>query len=946
VKEQKTKVTSKVKTPFYPPSVKDALKSEVNLVDAIIKDGTDLKGVGNGEHIGLCPLHTRGNGTPSLCVNEGKGLFDCKTCGKKGDIYNWYNHKEDLTISQVIEKFGYDKVYNDNKALYDSYQYKPTKKPLSVEKIKPVMMIAPPSLLGTSDFPTNTPLSETIVKRTYKNLKDYAMAQGVSEDVFIKAGWYENNPDNPTYLEYTVDDGYKRKRFIDKSSKAKFKSPYGVTASFYGLKKAIAMIKQGLTDLPLILCNGEPSVVVAQHYMIPAFSGTCGERLTKDLKNKLKDIVESQGVKEIWVCYDADSAGIEGSKSSADFINSLGINYEVLQLEGLKGYDLANFCKDNGENSPSELKNVKKYIKLNSEDITKDLSMEVYVNCAINDNDDTLSDIFKEFYKDKYFSEYGGAFWYEYNGKFWEKMVDISPLMMAIREMLCFCPSEKRIKSGVTAASIARIYDLIKFSMSVPPSVTNNSKNYIYFNNGRLSIDTFEFEPLKPSFYNKGISEFDYNPNAKCELFSNKVTTMLQSCYPNDGNNEVTKFIQRYFGYALTQDTSEQTAVFMVGTPGCGKNTIVDTIERIFKYTTVRLASSDLTDKFSITPDRLTKSMAIAGETVADISEITPLLNKIVGGETLETRIMHSQNFYSFVPTCKIIWLMNELPRVKSGSDGVYRRAAIIKMKKSFKPNELDKRLKEKFLSESSGIINWVLQGLREYKKMGLNEPDYITKARNSYEVQNNPVLRFLNDNLVSTIKHNEPTYISFKDVKQIYVDWCNDEGIAERFRLKQSSLKENLINRGYEVLRSTRHSNKLMVKGLRAKTVNDLDNEINESEDNGTGDKELYFNVPNTSIRCFLSYCIEDLRGNAELRYKSIILNDFYTQFLSYCGIMGIDRDIATEGELIQAIRENNFFIQQSKQKTNYHIMGFRVQSPKLKSPKKVNDLDLPFSD
>ena len=55
-----------------------------------------------------------------------------------------------------------------------------------------------------------------------------------------------------------------------------------------------------------------------------------------------------------------------------------------------------------------------------------------------------------------------------------------------------------------------------------------------------------------------------------------------------DGNVELQGFLQRFFGYCLTGETSEHCFVFAYGTGANGKSTLVNTIAKIFAdYATI-----------------------------------------------------------------------------------------------------------------------------------------------------------------------------------------------------------------------------------------------------------------------------------------------------------------------------------------------------------------------
>ncbi len=58
------------------------------------------------EYIGLCPFHSEN--TPSLTVNEDKGVFHCFGCGEGGDCFSFVMKIEGLTFKETLSHLGYD----------------------------------------------------------------------------------------------------------------------------------------------------------------------------------------------------------------------------------------------------------------------------------------------------------------------------------------------------------------------------------------------------------------------------------------------------------------------------------------------------------------------------------------------------------------------------------------------------------------------------------------------------------------------------------------------------------------------------------------------------------------------------------------------------------------------------------------------------------------------
>ncbi len=181
-------------------------------------------------------------------------------------------------------------------------------------------------------------------KRAYATLADYALLKGVPEQVFIDAGWELHTYFDGRHCFKFNTQGGERYRFTD-GQKPSFKSIKGFEPCWYGLKRALTLTDKS----PLIICNGEPSTIVAQHYGLPAFCMSGGENhkvsteLITDLKNAWKGSIK--------IALDCDEAGRAGTAKFVEAFSGVSIPYTVIDLMLSDKGDLADFCKLHGQTS-------------------------------------------------------------------------------------------------------------------------------------------------------------------------------------------------------------------------------------------------------------------------------------------------------------------------------------------------------------------------------------------------------------------------------------------------------------------------------------------------------------------------------------------------------------------------------------------------------------------
>lgn len=181
-------------------------------------------------------------------------------------------------------------------------------------------------------------------KHEYRNLAHYAQTKGVPVEVFTAYHWQDDTYQGRKVIKYPTYgkrngsvETYHRVRFID-GQKPVYK-PIGedVPLVWYGLKTAIEMAQAN--ELPIVLCNGESSTLIAQHYGVPAFCKTGGENvIPADLLDYLKKHWQGQTL----IALDCDKQGRDvAAKIKANQLPDA----VVIDLQLTEHGDLADFCQ-------------------------------------------------------------------------------------------------------------------------------------------------------------------------------------------------------------------------------------------------------------------------------------------------------------------------------------------------------------------------------------------------------------------------------------------------------------------------------------------------------------------------------------------------------------------------------------------------------------------------
>lgn len=196
-------------------------------------------------------------------------------------------------------------------------------------------------------LPERTSVPDT--KRAYQGLEDYAEAHGVEASVLTAARWQFVRISGRPALEFPTRTGT-RWRFLD-GAKPAYKSEANYQRCWYRLEHAIKIANA--TEQPLVICNGEISTLVGQHYGVAACCVTAGEKpeIPPDLLNALK--MQWQG--RILVAFDClDKGSVDGPQLAVQ-LQSVGFEAKAVDLRLSKGGDLADFCKLHGSGAAQAL---------------------------------------------------------------------------------------------------------------------------------------------------------------------------------------------------------------------------------------------------------------------------------------------------------------------------------------------------------------------------------------------------------------------------------------------------------------------------------------------------------------------------------------------------------------------------------------------------------------
>lgn len=359
--------------------------------------------------------------------------------------------------------------------------------------------------------------------------------------------------------------------------------------------------------------------------------------------------------------------------------------------------------------------------------------------------------------------------WHEYSDGVWQPVKSIYRHVIQVlrnNRKLGIRPSKSKCNS-------------VEFFAQVALEVTDETQVDNYpdlFNvrNGLFNLQTMELENHRKDVFVTAQSDFDYDSKASAPKFREWLATMLVKPGTESPDFQLINLVQEMMGYCLTGDTSHRVSFWIVGASGTGKSTLVNIMVAMAKsyHTTVDL-NQLATNRFllaRIAGKRLVTSVeASAGVKLEDGIYKTLVSDDVVLAD------VKNRDPIEFIPQCKIVWAMNNLPYLSDRSGAVDSRVTIIPMTRKIEREQWDLQLDEKLLAELPGIFNFALEGLARLRKQGhFTTVDQSETMSKEYRKLQDIYQAFLEDEqwCELTGKTNPTT------LYKAFSAWCHENGI------------------------------------------------------------------------------------------------------------------------------------------------------------------------
>lgn len=314
--------------------------------------------------------------------------------------------------------------------------------------------------------------------------------------------------------------------------------------------------------------------------------------------------------------------------------------------------------------------------------------------------------------------------------------------------------------------------------------------NLIGVTNGILNIETFEVLTGESQHLVTKSVGAEYHPNAVCPNWNRFIQLVTE------GNNDEAEFLQRLAGVCMLGVPKDKLVILHGESGANGKTTFAETLCMLLgdygQKCPTRMLLQDNSNKEYYLADLKGKRMVSMHEVKADAHLAGDLIKMLLDSGTIVARKIRGEPF-SFTPIFTPILTVNKMPGM-GAEDALWRRVIVMEFKCHIPESErntnfIEDRLKQEF----SGILNWCLAGLVQYRLQGLNPPRSVIENTAKEKDEQDKMKQFIEEICVTGAQYKVPLAV----LRKHYGNWCSSNVVR---MLGLGSIKSYLASKGYQI--------------------------------------------------------------------------------------------------------------------------------------------------
>ena len=369
---------------------------------------------------------------------------------------------------------------------------------------------------------------------------------------------------------------------------------------------------------------------------------------------------------------------------------------------------------------------------------------------------------------------------------------------------------EKLVKTAKGFQSNGHIEAIQKQARSllpITPDKFDKDGNLFNLQNGTLDLNTCEVREHRHSDFITKLAPVKYDPNAKSPLWLEFLDDIMGE------NQGLIDFLQRAIGYSLSASNSEQGIFILHGIGENGKSTFIKIAMALLgDYATQASTETLLVKKTQGIPSDIAK---LVGTRFISVSETDQgrrlsesLIKQLTGGDKMSVRELFGQ-WFDFEPKMKFWLSTNHKPDIRGTDHAIWRRINLIPFEVRISDiKKVDKDFPIKLMAELPGILNWAIEGHRQWILKGLDVPNKVLRATEDYRTEMDMLGQFIDE----CCDVADGLEVPSSDLHKSFQEWANSH-------ISQNQFGRLMKDRHFDKHRSSRSGRPMAYMGITLKS-------------------------------------------------------------------------------------------------------------------------------
>ncbi|MGQ9506218.1 MAG: phage/plasmid primase, P4 family [Thermogutta sp.] len=290
--------------------------------------------------------------------------------------------------------------------------------------------------------------------------------------------------------------------------------------------------------------------------------------------------------------------------------------------------------------------------------------------------------------------------------------------------------------------------------------------------NGTIDLRTFTLHPHSPGDLLTKQANAVYDPQFSGERWRAHIEMFLP-------DSDVRRQVQRDLGLSLVGASLAEVLPIWYGVGANGKSTtlraVMTTLGDYAQMAAPKLLMQSKYERHTTELAELQgRRLVFSSETGAGGRLDEERVKWLTGGENIRARFMRQDNI-EFQRSWIIILVTNHKPVIQGTDNGIWRRIRLIPWDVVLPP-EMQKPQEEvlqELTEESAAILNWLMDGLRDW----LNNPSWVADAvrvaTGQYQQEQDRLAGFLTDRC----ELHPSAAVGVGELYDAYMKWCEENG-------------------------------------------------------------------------------------------------------------------------------------------------------------------------